>query len=59
MENFDFLKLQQAEFLKNIEKKIEKELENTMHKNCKCNKCVWAYKEMHYCPLGRCIQGNR
>lgn len=59
MDNLEFLKLQQTEFLKNIEKKIEQNLENSMYKDCKCNECVWAYKEARYCPLGRCIQGNK
>ena len=59
MENFEFLKLEQTEFLKNIDKKIEQILKNNMYKDCKCNECVWAYKEEHYCPLGRCIQGNK
>ena len=56
MENFEFLKIEQTEFLKNIDKKIEQILKNNMYKDCKCNECVWAYKEEHYCPLGRCIQ---
>lgn len=53
----DWIKFQQAE-QKDLNSLIEKKVEKEMYKNCKCNNCVWGYKDAHYCPLGRCIQGN-
>ena len=50
---------EQAEYLKELEKQIQQQLEEEKWENCKCNNCVWAYKEAKYCPLGRCIQGNK
>lgn len=50
----DWIKFQRAE-AKDISLLIEEKVEKEMYKDCKCNNCVWAYKEAHYCPLGRCI----
>ena len=52
---YDEIKFRQAEQIKNLNSLMEEKLEKEMYKNCKCNNCVWAYKEAHYCPLGRCI----
>ena len=42
-----------------LNKELEKAVDEELYKDCKCNNCVWAYKEARFCPLGRCIQGNK
>ncbi len=55
---YDEIKFQQAEQIKNLNALIQEKVDKEMYKDCKCNDCIWAYKEAHYCPLGRCIKGN-
>lgn len=57
-EKLEYTKLELADFNERFNKKLEKALDETLYKDCKCNNCVWAYKEARFCPLGRCIQGK-
>lgn len=52
---YEMIKLQQAEMEKEKMILFQQKLEREMYKDCKCNNCIWGYKEAHYCPLGRCI----
>lgn len=56
---YEQIKAEGAERLKEFETEKQKQLEEKKWKDCKCNNCVWAYKEAKYCPLSRCIQGNK
>lgn len=58
-EKLENVKLEYAEFYERLNKKLEKSVNEELYKDCKCNNCVWAYKEARFCPLGRCIQGNK
>lgn len=51
-------KIEYKEFNARFNEKLEKAVDKELYKDCKCNNCVWAYKEARFCPLGRCIQGN-
>lgn len=58
-EKLENVKLEYAEFCERLNKELEKAVDEELYKDCKCNNCVWAYKEARFCPLGRCIQGNK
>lgn len=58
-EKLENVKLEYAEFYERLNKELEKAVDEELYKDCKCNNCVWAYKEARFCPLGRCIQGNK
>lgn len=55
-EKLENVKLEYAEFYERLNKELEKAVDEELYKDCKCNNCVWAYKEARFCPLGRCIQ---
>lgn len=57
-ERLEDAKFEYKEFSERFNEKLEKVIDDELYKNCKCNSCVWAYKEARFCPLGRCIQGK-